>query len=284
MFAPFSGTLDELAALLDRAAAASEIFGHDAGGQYRRLARICHPDLFPAGPEQDKASKVFRRLTELYDGASMALRAVTSPSREYRLLKHLAAGDLADVQLAVADGEVCTLGVTRAYMTRHGAGPLPTWAPELDAQLSDPGNPTNAWQGTIRRGWLDLVLLRYAAEAAGGPLDGLVVNCLDDVANVPQHICMGYRCAQNAETTRLPAPSAPWLLAQERLTTLLEEADPICEPASAALVCDILAREVAPISITGTGPAWPNKNLRSLRFRRQERGQQSAPATVVSRQ
>ena len=78
--------------------------------------------------------------------------------------------------------EVCILGVIRAYMTRHGAGPLPTWSPELDAMLSDPGNPTNAWQGTIRRGWLDLVLLRYAAETAGGTLDGLVINCLDHFA------------------------------------------------------------------------------------------------------
>ncbi len=80
--------------------------------------------------------------------------------------------------------ELCTLGVTRAYMTRHGAGPLPTWDPELDARLLDPGNPTNAWQGTIRRGWLDLVLLRYAAKAAGGPLDGLAVNCLDQLAGL----------------------------------------------------------------------------------------------------
>ena len=54
--------------------------------------------------------------------------------------------------------------------------------PRTGRQLSDPGNPTNAWQGTIRRGWLDLVLLRYAAETAGGPLDGLVIDCLDHLA------------------------------------------------------------------------------------------------------
>ncbi len=90
---------------------------------------------------------------------------------------------LAMVEESEAD-EFCTLGVTRAYMTRHGAGPLPTWDPELDARLSDLGNPTNAWQGTIRRGWLDLVLLRYAAEAVGGPLDGLAVNCLDQLAGL----------------------------------------------------------------------------------------------------
>ena len=89
--------------------------------------------------------------------------------------------------------EVCALGVIRAYMTRHGAGPLPSWAPELDAALTDPGNPTNAWQGTIRRGWLDLMLLRYAVEAVGGPLDGLAVNCLDHLTNIAPKICVGYR-------------------------------------------------------------------------------------------
>ena len=60
--------------------------------------------------------------------------------------------------------EVCMLGLTRAYTTRHGAGPLPTWTNDLDRRLRDQGNPTNAWQGTIRNGWLDLVLLRYAAH------------------------------------------------------------------------------------------------------------------------
>src|SRR5260221_10957987 len=85
------------------------------------------------------------------------------------------------------------LGLTRASLPRHGAGPLPTFDPELDSRLSDPGNPANAWQGTLRRGWLDLVLLRYAAETAGAPLDGLVVNNLDELASLSPRVCVGYQ-------------------------------------------------------------------------------------------
>ncbi len=69
---------------------------------------------------------------------------------------------------------LCILGVTRSYLTRHGVGPLPTWSPELDRLLSDSGNPVNAWQGAMRRGWLDLMLLSYAADVAGAPLNGIV--------------------------------------------------------------------------------------------------------------
>src|SRR5262249_57733869 len=45
---------------------------------------------------------------------------------------------------------VTVLGITRAYATRHGEGPMPTWSPELTARLQDPGNPWNLWQGSMR--------------------------------------------------------------------------------------------------------------------------------------
>src|SRR5205085_5156970 len=40
---------------------------------------------------------------------------------------------------------VAVLGITRAYATRHGEGPLPTWSRELTTRLQDPGNPWNRW-------------------------------------------------------------------------------------------------------------------------------------------
>ena len=160
--------------------------------------------------------------------------------------------------------EVCTLGVTRAYMTRHGAGPLPTWSRDLDTKLSDPGNPANAWQGTLRRGWLDLLLLHYAAETAGGPLDGLVINCLDHLADVSPQICTGYRFPPDEEIEKLPVSPVPWLARQERLTRLLERAAPVCRPISLAALCDALAAEVAPIAIAAAGPAWQDRTLRRV--------------------
>ena len=77
----------------------------------------------------------------------------------------------------IADkGETTILGVTRAYLTRHGRGPFPT----EDATVAEPDttNPTNNWQEDFRLGWPDLALLRYAAKVDGN-LDGLVVTCMD---------------------------------------------------------------------------------------------------------
>ncbi len=173
---------------------------------------------------------------------------------------------LAMVEQSEAE-EVCTLGVTRTYLTRHGAGPLPTWSAELDAQLADPGNPTNAWQGTIRRGWLDLVLLRYAAEAAGGIFDGLVANCLDQLADLAPRICVGYTSPSGADIHRLPVSPLPWLAAQEKLTAILENAVPVYEQLSTAALCERLGREIAPLAITGSGPTAGDRILHELRFR-----------------
>lgn len=75
--------------------------------------------------------------------------------------------------------------VTRAYATRHGAGPFPREVPGL--AYPDTTNVPNDWQGTLRFGLLDLDLL---AESVTGDLrhaaniavrHGLAVTCLDQV-------------------------------------------------------------------------------------------------------
>lgn len=72
------------------------------------------------------------------------------------------------------------LGVLRSYLTRHGAGPLPTEDAALDV-IAEPHNPHDGWQGRFRRGQPDAVLLRHALRAVG-PLDGLVASHLDALA------------------------------------------------------------------------------------------------------
>ena len=158
---------------------------------------------------------------------------------------------------------VSVLGVTRAYTTRHGEGPLPTFSPELTERLRDPGNPWNPWQGDIRCGWLDLPLLRYAAAAAG-PLDGLVVNHLDQVPDGGFSICDGYRNAT-------PAPAeAPDLSRQGRLTEELRRAEPILTPAGRDEVLRRLG-EIAPVALTGFGPTHEERRPGEVRFRKRSR-------------
>jgi adenylosuccinate synthase len=157
--------------------------------------------------------------------------------------------------------------LTRAYQTRHGAGPLPSFDAKLDARLSDPGNPANAWQGALRHGWLDLVLLRYAVESAGGSLDGLVVNHLDDLAGLSPRVCVGYRLPDGSEIERLPISVAPSLSAQERLTALLGQATALYDDVSSVALVDRLAAEFGAVVLAAHGPTWHDRELRELSFR-----------------
>ncbi len=84
------------------------------------------------------------------------------------------------------DGDVVNLGVTRAYQIRHGAGPMPTTDLAM-GEILLPGShkDDNRYQGKVRVGPLDLVLLRYAIACAGGPktFDGLCVTWFDQIRN-----------------------------------------------------------------------------------------------------
>jgi adenylosuccinate synthase len=154
---------------------------------------------------------------------------------------------------------VAVLGITRAYTTRHGEGPLPTWSEGLTARLLDPGNPINPWQGRLRCGWLDLPLLRYAA-AATGPLDGIVVNHLDQVQGAESWICETWKGPTPALA---PAPSLAW---QGRLTEQVRKAEPILVPATSQSIVARL-QEVAPVVLTASGTTHQERELRGLRFR-----------------
>jgi adenylosuccinate synthase len=92
---------------------------------------------------------------------------------------------------------------TRAYATRHGAGPFPAEEPGL--AFPDATNRPNPWQGTLRFGWLDLDLLSRTiradlAQAAGiEVVPQLGVTCLDQVGDRVPHRLGGVRLEASAE-------------------------------------------------------------------------------------
>lgn len=98
-------------------------------------------------------------------------------------------------------GQTVQLGVTRAYAIRHGAGPLPTADPTIvESLLPGSHKDENRFQGRVRVGPLDLVLLRYAIAACGGPsaFDGLAVSWFDQIqANGIWQICRRYKNADD---------------------------------------------------------------------------------------
>lgn len=146
------------------------------------------------------------------------------------------------------------LGLTRAYATRHGAGPLPTEDPSLVGRLPEPHNGAGRYQGGWRVGHLDLVALRYALEVAGA-VDGLAVSHLDLVEGSGLAVADAYVLSSGQRLDRLvPGPERD-LAHQERLTGLVSGALPELRPLpTRAAVVRELARLGVPIVLTADGP------------------------------
>lgn len=122
-------------------------------------------------------------------------------------------------------------GVLRSYLTRHGAGPLPTHDAALDV-LPEPHNHADGWQGIFRRGHPDAVLLRYALEAVG-KLSGLLIGHLDIFQRgVRLKWCERYSASASPPIERLPLGRWQDLDHQSMLTELLREAQPQYTPAT----------------------------------------------------
>jgi adenylosuccinate synthase len=86
------------------------------------------------------------------------------------------------------------IGVTKAYVTRVGAGPFPTEdTAEAGAHLGRVGREVGTTTGRARRcGWFDAVLLRYAARVNG--LTELFLTKLDVLSGLsPLRVCTAYR-------------------------------------------------------------------------------------------
>ncbi len=168
--------------------------------------------------------------------------------------------------------EICEIGITRSYTTRHGAGPLPTESLELTNVFPDPGNPVNAWQQSFRCGWLDLELLRYAVEACRN-LDGLAVTCLDQMHDdeisefkvSDGHRIMGVVAAD------LKAVHFPNLKRQQEIGERLKIAEPILDTIYDEQELFELLEQIAPVKIKSYGPTSADKELGKLVWRKLER-------------
>jgi adenylosuccinate synthase len=155
------------------------------------------------------------------------------------------------------------IGITKAYVTRVGAGPFPTEA--LDAageRMGERGAEFGTTTGRKRRcGWFDGCVLRYAARLNG--LTDLVLTKLDVLSGFETlQVCVGYR--SGGQTWDDVPPNQ----------TLFHEAEPVWEelPGWSDEIGDVAAFEDlpkeaqqyvrfleelggVPVSIVGVGPA-----------------------------
>jgi adenylosuccinate synthase len=85
------------------------------------------------------------------------------------------------------------VGVTKAYTTRVGAGPLPTEIHDTASEVYGKFGETAATTGRTRRvGWLDLEIVRTAVELSA--VTELCLTKLDVLSGLDQiQVCTGYR-------------------------------------------------------------------------------------------
>ncbi len=111
------------------------------------------------------------------------------------------------------------VGVSKAYITRVGAGPFPSEAEVSDAdRIRVAGGEFGTVTGRPRRcGWFDIPLLRYTATING--FDSLAITKLDVLDQLETvKVCVGYRL-NGVEIEGMPATST----AMEAIEPVYEE-------------------------------------------------------------
>ena len=113
------------------------------------------------------------------------------------------------------------LGISKAYLTRVGAGPFPT---ELDDATGEILRTRGSEFGTVtgrprRCGWLDLVALKYAVRVNGA--EYLAITKIDVLTGLESlKVCVGYEI-DSSELNTIPASSTTY----SKVTPIYEELD-----------------------------------------------------------
>jgi adenylosuccinate synthase len=154
------------------------------------------------------------------------------------------------------------IGVAKAYVTRVGAGPFPTELfDEVGDTLVDVGREYGTNTGRRRRpGWLDAVMLRYAARV--NSLSELAITKLDVLDNLDVvKICVGYEI-EGERVDKAPYHQSDIHHAvpvYEELpgwkTDLSEVTEPSGLPSAARDYLDAIEELVGvPVTLVSTGP------------------------------
>jgi adenylosuccinate synthase len=85
------------------------------------------------------------------------------------------------------------VGVTKAYTTRVGAGPLPTEIHDTESEAYGKFGEVAATTGRVRRvGWLDLEIVKTAVQLSG--VTELCLTKLDTLSGLEEiQVCVGYK-------------------------------------------------------------------------------------------
>jgi adenylosuccinate synthase len=156
------------------------------------------------------------------------------------------------------------IGVSKAYVTRVGRGPLPSeMADELAAEVRELGQEFGTVTGRERRpGWLDLVALRYAVRLNG--ITKLALTKLDVLSVFEElKVCVAYRLPDGTTTPDFPAHQSDFHHAEPLLETVPGWNEPLdgCAtigdlPDAARAYIQLVERALnVPVTLVGTGAA-----------------------------
>ena len=155
----------------------------------------------------------------LFEGAQGTLLDIDHGTYPYVTSSNTVAGNAA-VGAGLGPTAIhSVVGITKAYTTRVGNGPLPTELHDATGEkLRSVGAEFGATTGRPRRcGWLDALVLRYAARVNG--LSGLAMTKLDVLTGFEKiNVAIAYKLANGKSVTEFPSDPE-----------LLEQAQPVYE-------------------------------------------------------
>lgn len=142
--------------------------------------------------------------------------------------------------------EIHTVGVTRAYSTRHGAGPFPSGSPGY--HWPEPHNPSDGEQGQFKVGPFDSVAFQYAVKCTNP--DSIAVTHLDRFPT-EWPIVRSYENGNGGDIiTEIEVGQG------EQMTSVLFGCKPLIDEIPAGgILAEIEQIAGLPVSIVGYGPS-----------------------------
>ena len=171
--------------------------------EYEQLAARLRPMVCDTAALLNRAIDAGQRV--LFEGAQGTMLDVDHGTYPFVTSSSATAGGVSTGTGVPPNRIGAVVGVTKAYVTRVGAGPFPTEAlGEGGEELRRIGNEFGAVTGRPRRcGWFDVPLLKYTSMLNG--FDSLAVTKLDVLDHLDQiPVCTGYRL-RGREITEMPA-------------------------------------------------------------------------------
>jgi len=209
--------LEEKSRLLERVYEVQCPSFEDIWREYEEYLPVLRPLIADTDPLVYTAVQKGQRV--VFEGAQGTLLDLDHGTYPYVTSSHPVAGG-ACVGTGIGPTHIdAVIGVAKAYTTRVGAGAFPTEQPnETGSYLRERGREYGTTTGRPRRcGWLDAVVLRYAAQV--NSLTAFAMTLLDVLSGLDTvQICRAYRLPDGQVTEQFPSDSA-----------VLEQCEPVYE-------------------------------------------------------